>query len=345
MRPPREADVTRELAKTPTTRQRDSALRPRLLRDVAFHDWLVGGFVLLLSVMGLGAAPHPLKARAATHMVGLALAVVGTIVTVRSGLLTARPLAPLLYRTAILGGVLGPYFVLRDLAPVVSPHDLDAELRWLDIAIFGGEPAVWMQRFVTPSSTEWFAFFYLGYFWMLAMFTLPITYLTDREPLMAEFATGMFLIYCLGQTLYLLVPGFGPLYAFPEAFAAPLPRGPVYDALMRTVAAGSAMKDIFPSLHTAGPLFMTLFAFRHRRERVFRVAWPVTALVTANILVATLLLRWHYAIDVVAGAVLGIGAFAASTLVPAWERARRHARGAAALWPPRFAEEPPAQNP
>lgn len=321
-----------------------------LLRDLALHDWLVGAFVLVLAAAALVAAPHPLKARAATRMAGLALAVVGAIVAVRGGLLTARPFAPLLYRTGILAGVLGPYFVLRDLAPVVSPHALDMELRALDVRLFGGEPAVWMQRFVTPASTEWFAFFYLSYFWMLAIFTLPITYATDREPLMAEFGTGMFLIYCLGQTLYLLVPGFGPVYAFPESFAAPLPRGPVYDALMRTVEAGSAMKDIFPSLHTAGPLFMTLFAFRHRRERVFRIAWPVTAFFAANILVATLLLRWHYAIDLVAGAVLALVAFAASVVLPPRELARRRARGAAALWPPRFAGDPPsrivpAQNP
>lgn len=323
-----------------------AGLVSRLLCDLALHDWLVGGFVLMLAVAALTAAPHPLQARAAAQMGGLAFAVVGTIIAVRGGLVTARPFAPFLYRTGVLGGVLGVYFVLRDLAPVVSPYALDAQLRALDTAIFGGEPAVWMQRFVTPASTEWFAFFYLGYFWMLAAFTLPITYGTDRAPLIAEFATGMFLIYCLGQTLYLLVPGFGPLFAFPESFAAPLPRGPIYDALMRTVAAGSVLQDIFPSLHTAGPLFMTLFAFRHRRERWARIAWPITAFVAANILVATLLLRWHYAVDLVAGALLAFAAFAASTRLPARESARRRARGATALWPARFNEDQPStQNP
>ncbi len=321
-------------------------LRSRLLRDLAVHDWLVGGFVVLLAVAALGAGPHPLKARAATQMVGLALAVVGMIVAVRGGIVTTRPLAPLLYRTAVVGGVLGVYFVMRDLAPVVSPHTLDAELRALDITLFGGEPAVWMERFVTPATTEWFALFYLGYFFMLAAFTLPIAYGTDREAVIAELATGMTLIYCVGQTLYLIVPGFGPIFAFPDAFTAPLPHGPIYDALMRTVAAGSAMKDIFPSLHTAGPLFLTLFAFRHRGARSFRIAWPVTAFCAANILVATLLLRWHYAIDVAAGAVLGIGAFLVAIRLPAWESAQRRARGATALWPPRFtADASPAQKP
>ena len=336
--------MPRELAKAPASRQPDSAFGARLLRDLGFHDWLVGGFVAMLAVAALTADPHPLKARAAARIMVLATTVIGAILAVRGGFLTGRPLAPFLYRTCVLGGVLGAYFVLRDLAPVVSPHTLDGALHALDRAIFGGEPAAWIQRFVTPATTEWFSFFYLSYFWMLAAYTLPITYGVDREPLISEFATGMFLIYCIGQTLYLLVPGFGPYHAFPEMFPAPLPAGPWQDALMRTVAAGGAQKDIFPSLHTAGPLFLTLYAFRHRREPLLRIAWPVTAFFAGNILIAALLLRWHYAIDIAAGVALALVAFAASVRVPARARARRAARGAAPLWPPRFTETPPSPS-
>lgn len=322
----------------------------RLLRELALHDWLVGGFLVMLSLAALTAAPHPAKARAAAAMIGLTLAATGAIAAVRSGIVTARPLAPLLYRAGVFGGVVGTYFVLRTLAPVVSPHSLDAELWALDRALFGGEPALWVQRFVTPATTEWFAFFYLCYFPLLACYVLPIVFGVDRAPVIGEFTTGMILIYCIGQTLYLLVPGFGPYRAFADAFAAPLPPGPWHDALMRTVSAAGAQKDIFPSLHTAGPLFMTLFAFRHRREPLLKVAWPLSAFVTLNIVVATMLLRWHYAIDVVAGAGLALGAFTAAIRLPTWESARRHARGVTALWPARFAADPSrsrraAQNP
>jgi len=154
----------------------------------------------------------------------------------------------------------------------------------------------------------------------------------DREPLIAEFAVGMTGIYCVGQTLYLLVPALGPHYAFPEWFAAPLPPGRWYDALMRTVAAAGAFQDVFPSLHTAGPLFLTLFAWRHRHTRPFGAVWRPTAFIALNIVVATMFLRWHYVIDVVAGALLGLGAFAAATRLPAWEIRKRRARGAGPLW-------------
>lgn len=292
------------------------------------------GFVTMLAVAALAAAPHPAKMRAATRMTTLAAAVAGGIVAFRCGLVTARPWGPFLYRTAVLGGVLGPYFVLRDLLPVVNPTSLDHGLYALDLTLFGGEPAVWMQRFATPAATEWFSFFYLSYFWLLALFTLPITFGVDREASIAEFATGMILVYCIGQSLYLVVPGFGPHVAFPALFPEPLPSGRWHDALVRTVAAAGAQKDIFPSLHTAGPLFLTLFAFRHRREPIFRLAWPITAFVTANIVVATLLLRWHYTIDVVAGVVLGIAAFGGAIRLTAAETGRRHSAGRGPIWPP-----------
>lgn len=324
----------RHLAEARAPKQRSFSPERPIVRELAVHDWIVGGFVTLLAATALAAAPHPLKVRAATGMTGLALAVCGGIVAVRGRFLTSHPAAPLLYRTAVLAGVLGPYFVLRDLLPVVSPYSLDHGLYALDVALFGGEPAVWMQRFVTPATTEWFSFFYLSYFWMLACFTLPITFGVDHEATIAEFATGMILVYCIGQTLYLVVPGFGPHAAFPEIFAAPLPSGRWHDTLMRTVTAAGAQKDIFPSLHTAGPLFLTLFAFRHRRQPIFRIAWPITAFVTANIVVATLLLRWHYAIDVVAGVALGVVAFVGGIRLPAAEAARRRAARCEPAWPP-----------
>lgn len=314
-----------------------AGLGSRLRRELALHDWIVGGFVTLLAVVTLTAPSHPLKARAAAQVTLLAVVTLGAIGAVRGEIVTRRPLAPLLYRAGMLAGVGGAYFVLRDVAPVVSPHTLDARLYALDLALFGGEPAVWMQRFVTPVTTEWFSFFYLGYFWLLALYTLPILFGVDREPVIAEFATGMILVYCVAHTLYLIVPGFGPYHAFPELFPTPLPNGRWHDALMRTVAAAGSQKDIFPSLHTAGPLFITLFAFRHRRERVLGVGWLPTAFATCNIVIATLLLRWHYAIDIVCGALLAVGAFAAATRLPVRESARRRARGASPLFPPRFA--------
>jgi membrane-associated phospholipid phosphatase len=86
------------------------------------------------------------------------------------------------------------------------------------------------------------------------------------------------------------------------------------------------MKDVFPSLHTAVPTWFTIYAF-HRARTDPRWRWParITAFFAANIVVSTLLLRWHYAIDVVAGlalaALAGFGGLAICAAEARW-RAR-----------------------
>jgi membrane-associated phospholipid phosphatase len=73
-----------------------------------------------------------------------------------------------------------------------------------------------------------------------------------------------------------------------------------------TVSAAGAMLDIFPSLHTAYPTLLTLYSLRYRHTLPFRYTAPVTAFFTANIIIATLFLRWHYAVDVLAGLLLAV---------------------------------------
>jgi len=93
------------------------------------------------------------------------------------------------------------------------------------------------------------------------------------------------------------------------------------------------MKDIFPSLHTATPLWFTFFAL-HQMRRDRRWRWPalVTAFFSANIIFSTMLLRWHYGIDVVAGFCLAIVAGLAAPRLAAMEEAWRRSAGLDDPW-------------
>jgi membrane-associated phospholipid phosphatase len=93
------------------------------------------------------------------------------------------------------------------------------------------------------------------------------------------------------------------------------------------VASAGAPGDIFPSLHTAVPLFLTLYAFRHRHRLPFRFTWPVMAFFSSQIIVATMFLRWHYLADIFAGTFLAMVATLLMTPIAAWE-ARRRVRSA-----------------
>jgi PAP2 superfamily protein len=306
---------------------------PSPLRSFALADLLVLGYLLELNVAVLLAPPNALKTQCLLQVVGLlatyfvCLALVRTR-TVRSSFWTA-----LLYRVGIYGTVQSSYFFFKHLLPVVNPGSLDQRLFSLDHLLFGFEPAIWADKFVTPATTEWFAFFYFCYFFILAAHIFPIVFGARDQLLLGEFMAGMLIIVCLGHTGYILVPGFGPYRAMPHMFQHELPSGLWMDLVWSTVRSGGAMKDIFPSLHTAGPCFIAMFSFRNRDRLPFRYTWPLITFFAANIIGATMFLRWHYVIDVFAGFSLATIAALVAPRVTRWELARRSAEGLQDLVP------------
>jgi hypothetical protein len=293
------------------------------LRSFAAADFLVLAYLLELNVAVLIAPPSPLKSQCLLQVVGLLVTYALCLGLVRTGTLRSSFWNALLYRIGIYGTVQSSYFFFKHLLPVVNPGSLDHQLFALDHVLFGFEPAVWADQFVTPATTEWFAFFYFCYFFLLAAHIFPIVFGARDQMLLGEFMAGMLIIVCLGHTGYILVPGFGPYRAMPHMFHHELPSGLWMDLVWSTVRSGGAMKDIFPSLHTAGPCFIAMFSFRNRDRLPFRFTWPLITFFAANIIGATMFLRWHYVIDVFAGFALATIAALVAPLVTRWELERR----------------------
>jgi hypothetical protein len=315
----------------PTEAAPVSGLR-RHLREMAAHDWLVLVFLIVLLGSALSAAPGEMRDAAVRRMGALLTFLVATLAVVRGGLLKHHFWAPLLYRLAIYGTVQLSYFFLAGLLPIVNTTTLDKELYALDMTLFGMEPAMVMDSWVTNITTEWFAFFYFSYFFLLALHVIPILLFSRSRRLLSEFAFGMIFVFCVGHVVYMLVPGFGPYKAMADSFRNTLPSGLWLDMVMQTVASGGAQMDIFPSLHTACPTFLALISFRHRDRMPFRYSWPVVAFFAINIIFATMFLRWHYLIDVVAGLFLASVAYILAVRVTSWEAERRAALGTPG-WP------------
>ena len=317
------ADATRD----------DASVFRRAIREMAIQDWLVSGYLVALNIAVLVAMRGAPLTNALAQLIGLLVFQVASLILVRGGLIKHGIVAPLLYRFAIYGTVQFSYFLFKDLLPVINPNSLDRELYHLDLALFGFEPAMVMDAWVSSATTEWFAFFYFGYFFLLALHVVPMLLFGKRDPMLSEFCFGMLVVFCVGHIIYTLVPGYGPYRAMADHFTNPLPEGVWRDLVLHTVASGGAQKDIFPSLHTAAPTFIVLWSFRHRRVTPFRYTWPVVAFVTANIVIATMFLRWHYVIDVVAGLLLAAVAVTTAAAVTRWELARRAELGLTNNWP------------
>lgn len=266
--------------------------------------------------------------------------VVVTAVVVLFGILFARGLGDVsprvravVYRLCLSFAVIENYLMLRDVLPVVRPDAVDAALYNIDLRLFGVEPAVWMQRWNTLPVVEYFAFFYYSYFFICLTYLLLAVFFTRANRYTTEYAVGVVIVYCVGQIGYMAVPAYGPVQALAHEFTSPVQGGLFWGLVKSAVAAGGAMKDVFPSLHTAAPVFFALHAFsRARADRRFLPLAYVTAFFACNIIFSTMFLRWHYAIDVVAGLVLAFSAAAVSRRVATWEDERRRRAGLDGIW-------------
>jgi membrane-associated phospholipid phosphatase len=326
----------------PSLPDRVTTLRPtparawaaQLMKELALHDWVVLVFNVALLLAALG-GHGPLQASCVART-ALSVAIVGvTLLLVKGGLLGQGKVSAVIHRLVVYGSVQLSYFTLHDLLPTATTRVLDERLYQIDRGLFGVEPTLWADRFVAPTTTEWFSFFYFSYFFVLGVHVLPMLFGTRRLRLLAEFALGIIGVVCIGELLYLVVPGYGPYRHLAGLYQNQLPSGFWYDLVQETVQKGGALLDIFPSLHTAGPAFIAMFSFRHRDERPFRYTWPVAAFFSLNIIGATIFLRWHYLIDILAGLALATFCAVASGKLTAWERARRSRVGALTpVWAP-----------
>lgn len=305
-------------------------------RTLSLNDWLVIGYLATLN-LAIALAEHrgPAQVQAQREMLLLLLLfVAGVVLGVRLGLLRGRFSAPLAYRLCHYGGIQLTYFSMRGFLPIVNPNSLDRELHQIDLDYFGLEPALAMQPWINAATTEWFSFFYYGYFFVLGLYVLPILLCCRDGRLLSEFGLGITLVLTLGQFTYLLVPGYGPANGLPELFDTQLPPGVWWNSVREIVASAGAQKDIFPSIHTAAPMFALLFSFRNRAHLPYRYVWPVLAIFVCNIIVATMFLRWHWLVDIVAGLLLALVAHPLSVAGTAWERRHRREHRLQPAWPP-----------
>ncbi|HKP61458.1 MAG TPA: phosphatase PAP2 family protein [Polyangiales bacterium] len=256
-----------------------------------------------------------------------------SVISMRGELLEPGPLRASFYRVGALGSMIGSYLTLRALLPALHPELLDARLVAIDRALFGQTPAVWLDQFANPHSVEWFAFFYYSYYFILGTYLIG-TVLFDDGRRRYELLLGAALVAAVGHAGYTFVPGVGP-WAYAElTFQHQLTGGPWWHRVLSAVTSAGAQMDIFPSLHTGFSLLCGLHALRWRRERPFRYTWLLTWFAVVNIIIATVFLRWHYAIDLIAGALLAFTAHRTAITVWRWEGQRELERGVQPVWEP-----------
>lgn len=311
----------------------------RALRDVAqafaLHDLVILTYQLAMYALVLVSGSGEAERRCARWLfASWSLLIVACVVARHDFGVSAR-MRTGFYRVVVSGTIVGSYLMLRDILPLVQPRALDAELLGLDLALFGVEPTLWLEPYTTPGLVEYFAFFYFSYFTLLGVYALAVLGLGLAKDAIAEFAIGGTLLFCIGQLGYVAVPGYGPIHHLSSAFAGPLEGGFFWRCVLVTVESASAMKDIFPSLHTAAPVWLAAFAVRRAvlgGGKLWKTAAVLTTFFAVNIVISTVVLRWHYAVDVIAGLALAFGATFAAPRLAEWEGSLRARHGLASAW-------------
>ena len=257
----------------------------------------LGFGALLVGFLALLAGPlHPVTLEA-TGVTGL-FALLLHLLPRGRGLGTER-----LHYVVRYGFLLWAFLGTARFVPALSRPLADATLLSVDRAIFGETPALRFDLARHPRLAELFSAAYLTYQpYLHGCFLWALLKPEERGERLAR---PVFTTLVLGYVGYLLVPAVGPFVALPSFVASPLVGGPLARLNLDIVNKGGAVFDVFPSLHTAVTLVLLRHDWKHARRRFYVLA-PVAILLIPS----TMLLRMHYAVDVMAGALLAAGVLA-----------------------------------
>ena len=191
------------------------------------------------------------------------------------------------------------YSLWGDATLLIVTHDRDAALIVLDQRLFGFQASVALERIVSPGLTRWMEFAYFYH-----VLHIPVVacflYIKCGRRRFREMMGGLMVITFFGLMGYLLVPAVGPMYTLRHLYTVPLrqPLG-VFERQMDFMNYARIRRDAFPSLHVGMSFLVWLYARRNSK----RLFWILSPLVL-SLWFATLYLRYHYLIDVVAGLAL-----------------------------------------
>ena len=194
------------------------------------------------------------------------------------------------------------YEMLHRIVPEGRSTTLDDVLAGLDRSLLGDHASVLLEPIVSRPLTFALACFYATYYVMPV--ALAAWWWRRDRPAFRELVAGVVGALFIGYLGYLFLPTVGP-HAFLAAETWHLPlEGDFIGPAIRSLNAnhnGAFPRDAFPSLHTANAVTLLLVTFRHDR-----VAFAVCLVPCLALVFATVYLRFHYVVDVLAGAALAV---------------------------------------
>ncbi len=205
------------------------------------------------------------------------------------------------------------YFELNYLVPRLHARDFDWELAAIDHRVFGAHPTVWLERFLWPPLTEVLQVAYASYYFYPIILG-AVLWSKGRFDRFHFFVFILALGFYLSYLGYIIVPAIGPRFILADQQTVPLTGLLLFSYIRNALDNASGVtRDCFPSGHTALTLLVLYYAHKFHRRTFWSIVAPASALIFS-----TVYLRYHYVIDVLAGA--GLAALVVVVAAPLYRR-------------------------
>jgi membrane-associated phospholipid phosphatase len=202
------------------------------------------------------------------------------------------------------------------LVDMVTPQRIHQVLMAMDRAIFGVHPTVWLGQYARPWLTELMMFCFCSFYFSIPLLGL-VLYFKKKRWQLRELLLASAVAFYICFMVFIFLPAEGPWVTMVHMHPEPL-RGGLFTWLVSFVEGrGSIRGGAFPSSHVAIGLVVLVMACRHQRT-MFWVLLPIIS----GLFVSTVYCRFHYAVDVLSGLLVGV----VGLIIGGWMH-RKWARG------------------
>lgn len=225
------------------------------------------------------------------------------------------PLSPLLQFLRdwyALGTILLFYWGVKPLTQMVFQGLFDDRIiRW-ENRLFNGQPSTFLSaRFPSVALSEYLHLCYLTYYFIPVFLPVMLYFRGMREAFFETLFAELF-TFNLCLIWYIFMPVAGPRY-FEEKIKEPLSNGLLCRLTHAILSSASTKGAAFPSSHSALAILVLLCAARYDLLS-FVILFPFCT----GLVVGTVYGRLHYALDAVAGVLLGVAMFGLYPFVYRW---------------------------
>lgn len=266
------------------------------IKKLSIVDYLYFFMLAVVFVFYLPAFKKtPYKLPAVLVLAGLAAMLAAMIIARSKNTFgTWQPVISVLYPAVFILGIFESFFMILS---YFNSYRFDALMAGIDFRVFGVHPTVWFEQWTHPLLTDSLYLLYLVYFPM-PFFIIVRLFRKKKFDELAETITLFSVTYLGAYIIYFFVPVQGPRFFLDHLQTVPLDGWILAPVIRDLVDFFEPNKlDAFPSLHTTIVMLSMTLYYRHHRK-MFHVFLPIAA----GILVSLVYCRYHYVIDMAAGA-------------------------------------------